>query len=114
MLQIVRIQETFSKCSGIDQIRLGWQLKRASIARATGHGWFTRQKLRHATAFFEPYSGPASPVSGIAPPSGRLSERFPGNSAPALAAGASTPENKKNTWPTCIQISIKSISYMIK
>src|ERR1035437_7250815 len=114
MLQIVRIQEDILKCSGIDQVRLGWLLKRASIARAMGHGWFTKQKLRPATAFVGPYSGPPSPVSGIAPPLGRRSERFPGNSAPALAAGASTPENKKNISPTCIQISIKSISYMIK
>ena len=100
--QIVRIQEDILKCSGIDQIRLGWLLKRASIARATGQGWFTRQRLRRATAFSGPYSVPASPVSEIAPPLGRRSERFPGSFAAALAGVAFTQGNRKNTWPTSV------------
>src|ERR1035437_5763997 len=51
----VRIQEDILKCSGIDQIPLGWQLKRANIAKATGHALSTKPKHRHATASFGPF-----------------------------------------------------------
>src|SRR6185295_1538916 len=95
-------RRTFSKCSGIDRIRLGWRLKRASIAKATGRALSTRPRHRHAIASFGPFLGPASPVSGTAPPQRRPSERFPGNSAPALVGVASIPGSKKNIWPTSV------------
>jgi hypothetical protein len=95
-------RRTFSKCSGIDRIRLGWRLKHASIAKATGRALSTGPRHRHAIASFGPFLGPASPVSATAPLQGRLSERFPGSSAAAPVGVACIPGSKKNTWPTFV------------